>query len=65
VMSIPELLHREVPHEPRLRAMLREQHFLLLGRIQAKPHNRRLTVRSDNSGFLPVLKGGVSTRDSR
>jgi hypothetical protein len=44
--------------------MLREQHFLLLGRIQAKPHNRRLTMSPDNSGFLPTLKGGVSTRDS-
>jgi hypothetical protein len=45
--------------------MLREQHLLLVGRIQAKPHNRRLTVLPDNSGFLPIRKGGVSTRDSR
>jgi hypothetical protein len=29
--------------------MLREQQFLLFGRIQAKPHQRRLTVRTDNS----------------
>jgi hypothetical protein len=58
-------LHREVPHEPGLRAMPCQQHFLLTRRIQAKPHNRRLTVRPDNSGFLPTLKGGVSTRDSR
>ena len=65
MMPVAELFHREVPHEPRLRAMLREQHFLLAGRIQAKPHHRRLTVRPDNLGFLPVLKGGVSTRDFR
>ncbi len=65
MMPVPELLHREVPHEPSLRTMLREQHFLLSCRIQAKPHNRRLTVHSDSSGFLLTGKGGVSTRDSR
>jgi hypothetical protein len=48
-----------------VRAMLGEQHFVLVGRIQAKPHNRRLTVLPDNSGFPPTRKGGVSTRDSR
>jgi hypothetical protein len=41
-----------------VRAMLREQHFLLLGRIQPKPHNRRLTMSPDNSGFLPILNAG-------
>ena len=65
MMPVPELLHREVPYEPRLRAMLREQHFLLAGRIQAKPHNRRLTMSPDNSGFLPARNGAVSTRGSR
>jgi hypothetical protein len=45
--------------------MLREQHFLFTRRIQAKPHNRRLTMSPDNSGFLPTRNGGVSTRDSR
>jgi hypothetical protein len=48
-----------------MRTMPCQQHFLLTGRIQAKPHNRRLTVHPDNSGFLPTRKGRVSTRDSR
>jgi hypothetical protein len=65
MMPVSELFHRQVPHEPGVRAMLREQHFLLLGRIQAKPHNRRPTVLPDNSGFPHTRKGGVSTRDSR
>lgn len=65
MMPVPELLHREIPHEPGVRAVLREQHFLLSCRIQAKPHHRRLTVRPDNSGFLPTVKSGPSARDSR
>jgi hypothetical protein len=44
--------------------MLREQHCLLGRWIQAKPHNRRLTMRPDNSGF-PERKDGLSARDSR
>jgi hypothetical protein len=48
-----------------VRAMLREEHFLLAGRIQAKPHKRRLTMHPDNSGFRPARKSGVSTRDVR
>jgi len=65
MMPVSELFHGEVPHEPGVRAMLCEQQFLLAGRIQAEPHNRRLTVLPDNSGFPPIRKGGVSTRDSR
>ena len=65
VIPIPELFHGEVPHEPGMCAMLREQHFLLRRRIQTKPHNRKVTVHPDNSGFPTIRKGGASTRESR
>jgi hypothetical protein len=65
MMPIPELLHREIPHEPGVRTMLREQHLLLARRIHTEPHNRNLTAAPDNSGFLPTLNGRVSARDSR
>ena len=65
MMPIPQLLHREIPHEPSLRTVRREQLFLLRCRIQAKPHSWKLAERPDNSGFLPALAAGTSTRDLR
>ena len=59
------LLHREIPHIPRMRAVIPQQRFLACRGPQPVPgHTNTLATSTDNSKevkrrFLPVTKAGV------
>ena len=67
------LLHRQIPHIPRIPAVRQQGRLLLSGRQQPKPrHVRTVTTATDNPGpsapaslgigFLPAPKSEVSSR---